>query len=215
MQLNNLISLFTKYADTQDYSTAFSQLLDYMLTPFKWHEHDRRQALASLLAHKKRELLLPIITEIGQLSEGFADPLGSLYEQLISKGRLGQYFFTPPHVSDFMAALTIGDSAIPGKTVFDPACGSGRMLLSAAKINRHLRLYGADIDLVLCRVTLANMLLNSLTGEIAHMNTLTNEFYIGYKTDTILRAGYHIPYYREFAVREESVIWRQGNIKSN
>jgi type I restriction enzyme M protein len=58
------------------------------------------------------------------------------------------------------------------------------------------------------------MLLNSLTGEIAHMNSLTNEFYAGYKVATVLIDGYHYPYYKEITDREESYIWRQGIIKN-
>jgi len=214
MYLNNLIKSFTEFAGSEDYSVAFSKLIDYLLIPFKQHEQveERRKALILFAEHDKRNLLMPIITEIGELSEGFNDPLGSLYEDVISKGRLSQ-FFTPPHISDFMAAITVGANAAPGRTVFDPACGSGRVLLSAAKINRHLLLYGADIDLILCKVALVNMLLNSLTGEIAHMNSLTNEFFAGYKTDTILKNGYHVPYYVEFADCNESQIWRQSLIK--
>jgi type I restriction enzyme M protein len=51
------------------------------------------------------------------------------------------------------------------------------------------------------------MLLNSLTGEIAHMNTLSNEFYNGYKTSTKLVDSYHMPYYTEFTEPELSYIW--------
>ena len=63
-----------------------------------------------------------------------------------------------------------------GQTVIDPTCGSGRMLLAAAKRNRHALFYGADLDVTCCKMTLINMLFNSLTGEITHMNSLSNEF---------------------------------------
>jgi type I restriction enzyme M protein len=51
------------------------------------------------------------------------------------------------------------------------------------------------------------MLLNSLTGEVAHMNTLSNDFYCGYKVCTTLVQGHHIPYYFEFTEAEQSYIW--------
>ena len=56
-------------------------------------------------------------------------------------------------------------------------------------------------------MALLNMLLNSLQGEIAHMNTLSNEFYTGYKVSTTLVEGYHMPYYIEFTNPELSYIW--------
>jgi type I restriction-modification system DNA methylase subunit len=81
------------------------------------------------------------------------------------------------------------------------------MLLAAAKINRHAMLYGADLDNTCCKMALVNMLLNSLQGEICHMNTLSNDFYTGYKVSTVLVSGYHMPFYTEFTGPELSYIW--------
>src|SRR3569832_2152577 len=80
------------------------------------------------------------------------------------------------------------------------------MLLSAAKINRSLKFYGADLDLTCCKMTLVNMLYNSLTGEVAHMNTLSNDFYRGFKVCTTLVDTHHIPYYVEFTNSKQSLI---------
>ena len=54
---------------------------------------------------------------------------------------------------------------------------------------------------------LLNFLLNSLNGEITHMNTLSNDFYFGFKTYTKVVDGFHYPYYIEFSNPEESYIW--------
>jgi len=105
-----------------------------------------------------------------------------------------------------MTAITIGDKLEDDSTVCDPACGSGRMLLSAAKINRHARFYAADLDITCCKMTLVNMLLNSLQGEVAYMNTLSNDFYKGYKVSTTLVNGYYMPYNTEFTEPELSYI---------
>lgn len=67
----------------------------------------------------------------------------------ISHGHNGQ-FFTPQHVSDLMAAVTCANIR-PGQSVYDPTCGSGRMLLSAVKSlsrtnpNDRIFCYGSDI----------------------------------------------------------------------
>jgi hypothetical protein len=81
------------------------------------------------------------------------------------------------------------------------------MLLAAAKRNRHALFYGADLDVTCCKMALVNMLFNSLTGEIAHMNSLTNEFFKGYQCCTTLVNGFHTPYYVKFSEPELSRIW--------
>lgn len=106
-----------------------------------------------------------------------------------------------------LAIMNIGESSQQGQTVCDPTCGSGRMLLAAAKINRYMRFYGADLDITCCKMALINTLLNSLQGEIAHMNTLSNEFYRGFKTGTVFVGTHHYPLYTEFTEAEQSQIW--------
>ena len=206
--LSTLIRLFEQYAYGQSYSDTFNSVLDYLLVIMKYFETDEQQshALAIVEGIRNKDVLSSIFTEIGELSEGFEDPLGELYQQRISKGRNGQ-FFTPEHVASFMAALSINQDTPAGQAVCDTACGSGRMLLAAAKINRHLRFYGADIDPVCCKMSLVNLLLNSLSGEIAHMDSLSNRFHIGYKTGTVIVNGYHHPYFREFTDPDESSMW--------
>lgn len=202
-----LLTEFNRYAYGQSLHTAFSDMLDWMLLPFKrYHAVDeQRKALDKYQSHPKVEHLVKLITLIGDLSEGYRDPLGELFMQAISNGHNGQYF-TPEPICDMMATISQGKPT-DGQTVADCACGSGRMLLSAAKINRHLKLYGSDLDITCCKMALLNILLNSLTGEIAHMNTLSNEFYRGFKVDTVLIDGFHIPYYTEFTEPELSYIW--------
>jgi type I restriction enzyme M protein len=187
--------------------TAFTDLIDWTLLPFKKYESAELQAKALEIYqfHPEVSQLVTLINIIGDLSEGFADPLGELYMQAISNGHNGQYF-TPTQICEMMATMNIGDDSYPGQTVADPTCGSGRMLLAAAKINRHMCFYGADLDITCCKMSLVNMMLHSLTGEIAHMNTLSNDFYRGYKTDTVLVNGYYMPYFLEFTDAEQSYI---------
>jgi len=211
--ISKLFSLFEKYAYAKEYATAFSELLDAILIPFKMCDTDeeREVQLLSLTNHPQKDVLGQLANNIGELAEGFRDPLGDLYMQTVSKGHLGQYF-TPEHMCDLMAILSVGISE-NGKSVLDPACGSGRMLLAAAKINRHQVFYGADIDKVCCKMAVFNMLLQSLTGEIAHMNSLSNEFFTGYQVSTTLHNGYYYPWYRKFTNPEESIIWLRPKVK--
>jgi len=206
--IKQLLKEFERFAYGQSLHSAFSDLLDWTLLPFKMHNNleDQKKALEAYRTHPKATQLVTLVTLIGDGSENFADPLGELYQQAISSGHNGQYW-TPEPMCDMMTAITIGETLDDNQTVCDPACGSGRMLLSAAKINRKALFYGADLDITCCKMTLVNMLLNSLQGEVVHMNTLSNDFYKGYKTGTRLINGYHMPYYIEFTKPEFSYIW--------
>jgi hypothetical protein len=110
---------------------------------------------------------------------GLTDCLGEFFQQHITKGRNGQ-FFTPPTVTDFMSAIVM-DTGTNGNNIFDPACGSGRMLLSGAKIARNNFFFGADIDNRCCKMTAINLCLNGLIGEVAWMNTLSQEHWGGFE----------------------------------
>ena len=206
--IKQLLKEFERFAYGQSIHSAFTDLLDWMLLPFKIHEtvEAQQQALEIYQTHPKATQLATLLTLIGDGSENFADPLGELYQQAISSGHNGQ-FWTPEHMCDMMATITIGKTLEDNQTICDPTCGSGRMLLAAAKINRKALFYGADLDITCCKMTLVNMLLNSLQGEVAHMNTLSNDFYKGYKVSTTLVNGYHMPYYIEFTEPELSYIW--------
>jgi hypothetical protein len=210
--IKQLLKEFERFAYGQNLHSAFTELLDWTLLPFKRRDsaEQQSQALEIYKSHPKVDQLVKLIALIGDLSEGFSDPLGELYMQAISNGFNGQYF-TPEPICLMMATMSVGDNSEPGQTVSDCACGSGRMLLAASKLNRHLKLYGADLDNTCCKMALVNMLLNSLTGEIAHMNSLSNEFYTGYAVCTTIVDGYHMPYYIEFTESELSYIWLKPN----
>lgn len=205
--IRQLLKEFECFAYGQSLHTAFTDLLDWTLIPFKQYPDTASQQAAfdTYRNHPKVNQLVRLIQLVGELSEGFCDPLGELYMQAISNGHNGQYF-TPEPMCDMMAIMSVGNPT-DGQSVADCACGSGRMLLSAAKINRHLKLYGADLDITCCKMALLNLLLNSLQGEIAHMNSLSNDFYRGYKVQTTLVNSYHMPYYVEFEEPEQSYIW--------
>ena len=82
------------------------------------------------------------------------DYLGDLLAQN-SYGK-GQGFFATPHsVAEFLTRMTLPESVdARAQTVCDPCVGTGRLLLHAS--NHSLRLYGMDIDPLLCLATLVN-----------------------------------------------------------
>jgi type I restriction enzyme M protein len=139
---------------------------------------------------KRNELLVKLLESIGQLDFGAfkdnkIDAFGDAYEYLMSMyasnaGKSGGEFFTPQEVSELLARITlIGKESV--NKVYDPACGSGSLLLQYAKVlgrdNIREGFFGQEINLTtynLCRI---NMFLHDINYEkfnIAHGDTLTD-----------------------------------------
>ena len=70
----------------------------------------------------------------------------------------------------------------PKRTVCDPACGSGRMLLAVAEINPHWEFHGQDVDLRCVRLTALNLAFRNLYGYVTWGNSLGNEKKLIYRT---------------------------------
>lgn len=122
---------------------------------------------------------------LGNLQENTIDAFGDAYEYLMgmyasNAGKSGGEFFTPQEVSELLARLTLVGKTEIGK-VYDPACGSGSLLLKFAKIlgkeNVRQGFFGQEINITtynLCRI---NMFLHDVAYDkfhIAHGDTLTN-----------------------------------------
>lgn len=122
---------------------------------------------------------------LGGYQENTIDAFGDAYEFLMgmyasNAGKSGGEYFTPQEVSELLTRI-----AVCGKTdvnkVYDPACGSGSLLLKAAKIlgrkNVRQGFYGQEINITtynLCRI---NMFLHDIGYDkfnVAHGDTLTD-----------------------------------------
>jgi type I restriction enzyme M protein len=137
---------------------------------------------------KRNERLVKLINAIGELDLGhFADhtidAFGDAYEYLLtmyasSAGKSGGEFFTPQEVSELLARITVvGKSEI--NKVYDPACGSGSLLLQFAKVlgknNVRQGFFGQEVNLTTYNLARINMFLHDINYEkfdIAHGDTL-------------------------------------------
>lgn len=88
------------------------------------------------------------------------DVLGDLFEGAISYGENG-LFLTPESLAQCMARLSLDEAVNPPNDgpvyVNDPCCGTGRMLLEAAKVNPRVELVGQDVDPRCARITAINL----------------------------------------------------------
>lgn len=114
-----------------------------------------------------------------------SDILGDMFQGAITYGEHGQ-FFTPEPVTDLMASLTLPDNLPENPTIHDPACGSGRTLLSASKHIGRCRLYGTDVDIRCVHMTAINLMLNGRTGYVVHGNTLSMELWKAFAFSPLL-----------------------------
>lgn len=137
---------------------------------------------------KRNDKLVKLLDAIGDLNLGdFADnsidAFGDAYEFLMtmyasSAGKSGGEFFTPQEVSELLARLTVVGKTEVNK-VYDPACGSGSLLLKFAKVlgkeNVRQGFYGQEINLTTYNLARINMFLHDVNFEkfdIAHGDTL-------------------------------------------
>lgn len=123
--------------------------------------------------------------QLGDYQSNSIDAFGDAYEYLMAMyasnaGKSGGEFFTPQEVSELLARITVVGKKDVNK-VYDPACGSGSLLLQFAKIlgkeNVRQGFFGQEINITtynLCRI---NMLLHDIDYDkfdIALGDTLTN-----------------------------------------
>lgn len=132
------------------------------------------------------------------------DVLGAFFELHISNGRNGQ-FFTPTPITEFMNAI-LGTDEVSDESlrILDPACGSGRMLLSAHRMGKGKHeLYGIDIDKTCVKMSIINLFLNgAFNAEVMCANALApNDFLISYKTSFLPFGIFKIEQ------REQSRLW--------
>lgn len=124
---------------------------------------DRNKKLAKLLASIGE-------MQLGDYRDNTIDAFGDAYEYLMgmyasSAGKSGGEYYTPQEVSELLTRITVVGKTEVNK-VYDPACGSGSLLLKFAKILGKDKVrqgfYGQEINLTtynLCRI---NMFLHDI-----------------------------------------------------
>ncbi|HJP96478.1 MAG TPA: type I restriction-modification system subunit M [Candidatus Saccharimonadales bacterium] len=139
---------------------------------------------------KRNKQLVRLLDAVGDLQLGSykdntIDAFGDAYEFLMgmyasNAGKSGGEYYTPQEVSELLARITVVGKKVVNK-VYDPAVGSGSLLLQFAKIlgkeNVRKGFYGQEVNITtynLCRI---NMILHDINYEhfnIAHGDTLTD-----------------------------------------
>ncbi|WP_295966406.1 type I restriction-modification system subunit M [uncultured Bartonella sp.] len=126
---------------------------------------------------------------------GGDDILGDAYEFLMRKfaqdsGKSKGQFYTPGEVSRIMSKVIGLDKATdPSMTVYDPACGSGSLLIRAADSARvEITIYGQEIDPSTAGLARMNLVLhNKGYGEIRRGSTIASPAFFDENNPVLLR----------------------------
>ena len=123
--------------------------------------------------------------DFGNFDSAHIDLFGDAYEFLISNyaanaGKSGGEFFTPQHVSKLIAQLAMHKQTSVNK-IYDPACGSGSLLLQAKKhFDAHIieeGFFGQEINHTTYNLARMNMFLHNINYDKFNVqlgNTLTD-----------------------------------------
>ena len=129
----------------------------------------------------KRAINILFEFDFGNIYEGGFDYFSTVFEHLISDYNKdsGQYaeYFTPLFAGQIMADIVFNDTPVTNVSVYDPAAGSGTLLLSlASKIGtNNCTIYSQDISQKSTSFLRINLILNKLAHSLHNVkegNTL-------------------------------------------
>jgi len=166
---------------------------------------------------------------VNGLQKKVTDFLGGIYENLQINNRNAGQFFTPFHVSELMANISISDEELKkvGEsddviTIGDPTCGAGNLFLGAiynidkllvephqkAKIQRNIIFIGQDIDLSCVHMSYVQCSMLGYSGIFQHMDTIAQKCW-----DTYYTPSYFV-FASEIRLRNKIRRDKENNIKT-
>lgn len=131
-------------------------------------------------AQKQADTISSVLAAISELDlvKSSGDSLGDAYEYLIGQfasdsGKKAGEFYTPQKVSELLTRLTlVGHNYPDGITVYDPAMGSGSLLLNFKKYTKQkdeIIYYGQEINTSTYNLARMNMILHHVDTANQHL----------------------------------------------
>jgi type I restriction enzyme M protein len=162
--------------------------------------------------NQKNELLSDVVKHLNEIDFKFedidSDILGDAYEYLIgnfasSAGKKAGEFYTPQQVSKILAkVVTLGKERI--KSVYDPTCGSGSLLLRVSKEAKVSDFYGQELNTTTYNLARMNMILHNVKFrdfDIEQGDTLEDPAHLHMKFEAVVA---NPPY---------SIKWKANDLK--
>ncbi|WP_337045352.1 type I restriction-modification system subunit M [Emticicia sp. 17c] len=146
----------------------------------------------------KNKLIAKVLQHLNkidfELQNVEADVLGDAYEYLIAQfasgaGKKAGEFYTPQQVSKVLAKIvTTGKTKL--RSVYDPTCGSGSLLLRVAKeVQDVAHFYGQELNRTPYNLARMNMILHDVhysKFDIKHADTLENPQHLGLEAEAVV-----------------------------
>lgn len=159
--LNNIEQSTMGTDSEEDFDHLFEDL-DLTSTKLGRTEAAKNELISKVLAHLDKIDF--------RLKDTEADVLGDAYEYLIAQfaagaGKKAGEFYTPQEVSKVLAKLvTVGKEKL--KTVYDPTCGSGSLLLRVAREVKEVgKFYGQELNRTTYNLARMNMILHGVNYQ--------------------------------------------------
>jgi len=177
---------------------AISNRIDF--TMYDEREEKYRQIIKSYAPQERKVIaeifgmIFALLSSVVYKDGAFNDYLGELFMKCNQGNKKSGQFFTPYHISELMARMTITDESIKeGEiiTIGDPCCGSGGLILATMDVlqNEYNVNYArdcfvecADIDIRCVHMTYLQLSLAGVPAIIKHQDTLTQELWSIWKT---------------------------------
>lgn len=201
MANNNKISEFNKILNSIDYSkskvTVFADFLSlsaYSLAqPFYKSPEIEERYLVIAKTYKPEQLnlfakLLALVVDA--LEEESQDFLGTCFMQNDMGNDYKGQFFTPYHVSKFMAEITLGDVTRLVKaqgyvSISEPCSGAGGMIIACREVfiqqgfnpSTQIFVEAVDIDDLCFKMTYIQLSLLGIAARVIRGNTLSMEYF--------------------------------------
>lgn len=183
--LNNIQNSTMGHDSEDDFESLFSEL-DLNSSKLGKTVTQRNELVAKILVHLDKIDF--------QLENSQIDILGDAYEYLISQfasgaGKKAGEFYTPQEVSQILARIvTEGKTRL--KSVYDPTCGSGSLLLRVARHTGNVgHFYGQELNNTTYNLARMNMILHDVNYDrfsIKQENTLTHPQHLDERFEAIV-----------------------------
>ncbi len=167
-----------------DFNKLFEDL-DLTSTKLGRTEKDKNELISKVLAHLDKIDF--------NLEDAKADVLGDAYEYLIGMfasgaGKKAGEFYTPQQASKILAKIvTTGKTKL--RTVYDPACGSGSLLLRVAREAEVGTFYGQELNRTTYNLCRMNMILHGVSYhefDIRQEDTLERPQHIDMRFEAVV-----------------------------
>ncbi|MCX6808924.1 MAG: type I restriction-modification system subunit M [Candidatus Berkelbacteria bacterium] len=147
--------------------------------------------------NKKNDVIVEVLSLLAgidfRLDDAKSDLLGDAYEYLIGEfasgaGKKGGEFYTPAQVSRLLAQIVSADKKRL-RSVFDPTCGSGSLLLRLKEYAEVSDYYGQELNPTTYNLARMNMILHGVHFDhfkIMQGDTLTDDMHPDLKAEAIV-----------------------------